>query len=143
MAESLIGLTNGGKVGAVPRASWWQRMRGKAGASDGSMIGVDIGATRTQVILLRRAEGTISLEKAASFPTSPEATTAGEFTNGFGRGRAAGRNLVGLRRQNLSRRRGGERRQDLLPNPPPRLLIPPSRSSRRFGAKWKAWRPMR
>ena len=58
-------------------------MRGKAGASDGSMIGVDIGAKRTQVILLRRAEGTISLEKAASFPTSPEATTAGEFTNGL------------------------------------------------------------
>ena len=47
------------------------------------MIGVDIGAKRTQVILLRRAEGTISLEKAASFPTSPEATTAGEFTNGL------------------------------------------------------------
>ncbi len=47
------------------------------------MVGVDIGSKRTKVIVLRRAEGAISLEKAALFPTAPEATTAGEFTNGL------------------------------------------------------------
>ena len=82
MSESVTGLTNGGKAGAAPRAGWWQRIRG-AGASDASMVGIDVGSKRTTVVGLRRVGTTISLDKVALFPTSPEATTAGEFTNGL------------------------------------------------------------
>ena len=35
------------------------------------------------MIVLRRVESAISLDQVALFPTSPEATTAGEFTNGL------------------------------------------------------------
>ncbi len=83
MSGSLTGLTTGGNAAAASRAGWWQRIRGNAGAARGTVIGIDVGSKRTQVILLRRAATTISLDKVALFPTSPEATTAGEFTNGL------------------------------------------------------------
>ena len=83
MSESSIESTNGGKAGAAPRAGWWRRIRGIAGTSYGTVVGIDIGSRRTKVIVLRRVESAISLDQVALFPTSPEATTAGEFTNGL------------------------------------------------------------